>query len=221
MLNLSGVKHPLWGPWWQQQLRPTSQPLLRGPPWHTGKKETPRAQSDLAAVKLIPCYSLEGLFGPTAQSLRTFAEPSFKVWADWKATLFCSSPRRFLERQIEGHSATNLTSIQPEPDSCRLQYSLWEESDYRKTLAAWKWQSTWEPLGDVYCGSGSDCVFSCACLRLAGFHCFSEARAFCRGGPAERTAEVCPRYEKASLFRLRFQSTTFYYILMIRVIFYS
>lgn len=78
-----------------------------------------------------------------------------------------------------------------------------------------------KPSGDPYCGNGSDCVFSCARLRLAGFSGFYEAWVFCRGGPAERIAEICPPDQKASLFRLKFQSTSFYYILTIRVIFYS
>ena len=58
-------------------------------------------------------------------------------------------------------------------------------------------------------------------VGLAGSNGLYEAWAFCRGAPAERTAEVRLQDLRASLFRLRFQSTGFYYILMIRVIFYS
>lgn len=58
-------------------------------------------------------------------------------------------------------------------------------------------------------------------VGLVGFTGFYEAWAFCGGGPAERTAEVRPQDQRESFFRLRFQSTSFYYILMIRIIFYS
>lgn len=123
-----------------------------------------------------------------------------------------------MKSQIEGHSAANLGSLQPKVDSCISQVSLGVEREFdgsgslkmmalRATGSSplWKWL----------------CVFSCVCFRLAGFNGFYEAWAFCRGGPAVRTAEVCPQDQRAGLFRIRFQSTSFYYILMIRVIIYS
>ena len=64
-------------------------------------------------------------------------------------------------------------------------------------------------------------VCSAVHVALAGSSGLYETRAFCRKGPAERTAEVRLQDQRGSLFRLRFQSTDFYYILMIRVIFYS
>lgn len=91
----------------------------------------------------FPCYLLEGLLSQSHYThLWTFAPPFFIEWADWKDTLFCPPARRFLERHAEGLSTTNLTSVQPKLDSCRLHYTFWEESEGRKTLAAWKWQST-------------------------------------------------------------------------------
>ena len=60
-------------------------------------------------------------------------------------------------------------------------------------------------------------VCSAVHVALAGSHALYETWAFCRKGPAERTAEVRLQDQRGSLFRLRFQSTDFYYILMIRV----
>lgn len=157
---------------------------------------------------------------PNAQSSWTFAESFFKKWADWKVTSFCSA-RRFLERQIEGHSTTNLTSIQPAPDSCWLHFFFfsgrrvrvgrpWQPENDKAPQSHWKLPTVkWLWL----------CL--AAPLRWAGCSGFSEAWAFCRGGPAETAAEVCLQDQKASLFRLGFQSTSFYYILMTSLIFYS
>ena len=79
----------------------------------------------------------------------------------------------------------------------------------------------WEAPGDPYCGKGSLTVCSAVHVALAGSSGVCETWAFCRKGPAERTAEVRLQDQRASLLRLRFQSTDFYYILMIRVTFYS
>lgn len=119
MMALSGVKILYGESWWEQQFRAVSHPLLCGLHLHQ-KKEMRRALSDLQVCGFHAIYLRAFSLNPTAQSWWTIAMPSFKEWADWKVTLFCFPARQFLERQIEGHSSTNLTSIQPELDSCRL-----------------------------------------------------------------------------------------------------
>lgn len=98
-------------------------------------------------------------------------------------------------------------------------FFFWEESESRTTLAAWKWQSTPEPLGDPHCETAL-AVFSCA-SQMSRLQWFLWGLGFLQRRPCWDSSWSLSSRSESKLFRLRFQSTSFYYILMIRLIFYS